>query len=478
MSGGQKILLCSMPDVAMAFKRVGDMPNLGLASLAAMVPEADVRIIDLHLIFHKVGARLARELKEFGPEVVGFTSMSFQFKSALALAEIVRRHDPLIPIILGGYHASMAYEEFGQAEIENFDYLVRGEGERAFRALTQKLKNGETDFSSIPSLSHKVDGGWIHNPLGELENLSEIPFPRREARRVGGFTLFGRKIETIETSRGCTLPCNFCSISKMYGHTFRTYPIERVIEEIKRCRKLGAEMIFFVDDNITLDIPRFKLLCREVVRQNLNDMEFITQVSVTGMAKDPELARLMRNAGFNIVFMGIENVSPKQLKKMNKGDIRNATTRAISHCRENDIVIVGGFITGLPDDEPADVKHLFKVARKLGVDHIIVQCVTPYPNTDLRKSLLADGLVANEHDYSLYNGYVCNVRTHKMDTKSFNRLLNWEYIKLYFDPRYIRANRMLQRKDASKWVRRVFINSLEHFPAYFTNRLFVSRHTL
>jgi len=472
-----KILLVTMPDVAMSFKRIGDIPNLGLASLAAALPEHEVRILDLHKVFKRVSSRLMQEVQEFQPDIIGFSSMSYQFSTARKLAKILKDYNPNIPIVLGGYHASMTYMNFAEEDSALFDFLVRGEGETPFRSLVNTILSGQNEFSDIASVSHHQKK-WVHNPAAKLEDVNVLPLPKRDARVIKDFNLFGKKIDTVETSRGCTLPCNFCSISKMYGPTFRLYSIKRVIEDISSCKAAGTEIIFFVDDNITLDIPRFKELCSEIIRNGLDDIEYITQVSVNGMAKDPELAELMGKAGFNLVFLGIENVSPEQLKEMKKGDIRKATERAIAYCHDNGIAVMGGFIAGLPDDGKKEIKYLFQQARRLGVDHIMVQCVTPYPNTELRENYLKAGLVENIDDFSLYNGYICNVKTKKLSTGQLNRLLNWENIKLYFNPNYIRANRMLQRKDASKWVKRVFINSLEHFPAYFTNKLFLSKHSL
>ena len=80
-----------------------------------------------------------------------------------------------------------------------------------------------------------------------------------------GYTFLGRPIDVVETSRGCTYDCSFCSIIEMRGRNFHTWSIERVLADIADARARGARAIFIVDDNITLNVARFEALCRAIV---------------------------------------------------------------------------------------------------------------------------------------------------------------------------------------------------------------------
>ena len=86
---------------------------------------------------------------------------------------------------------------------------------------------------------------------------------------LSGYTLLGRPVDVVETSRGCTFDCSFCSIIEMRGRNFHTFPIERVLADIARRAARGARAIFLVDDNITLDVPRFEALCRAIIDAGL-----------------------------------------------------------------------------------------------------------------------------------------------------------------------------------------------------------------
>ena len=112
------------------------------------------------------------------------------------------------------------------------DFIVRGEGEEAFRRLINAL-DGKDRFEDIPSLSFHDGDGFVHNPRGELLDLSKLKLPIRDQRRLtDGYHIMISKVEVIETSRGCTRTCNFCSMNHMYGRTFRPFPLERILADI------------------------------------------------------------------------------------------------------------------------------------------------------------------------------------------------------------------------------------------------------
>src|SRR5207249_4979049 len=217
------------------------------------------------------------------------------------------------------------------------------------------------------------------------------------------------------------------------------FPIRRVIEDLRALDRRGVGGVFFVDDNITIDVPRFKELCEEIHAAGLSHLRYIVQASVHGIAKDPTLAPAMARAGFDTVFMGIENAEAANVAALDiaakRGRTEDETPRAVRLLRENGIKAVGGFIVGNPDDDRAAIARTFRYARRLGLDFPIVQCLTPYPRTEMRDELLAEGLVTNADDLTRYNGYMVNVRTRHLGSDAIARTMLWESLKLYFDPR-------------------------------------------
>src|SRR5258708_18338651 len=112
------------------------------------------------------------------------------------------------------------------------DFIVRGEGEVTFRELTRALDNG-CDLLFISGLSHRCSDKWIHNQLRAPHPLEddEIQLPNRSARLLKGYTILARHVDGVETSRGSTYDCTFCSIIEMRSRNFHTYSLHRVIAD-------------------------------------------------------------------------------------------------------------------------------------------------------------------------------------------------------------------------------------------------------
>src|SRR5206468_3948039 len=169
--------------------------------------------------------------------------------------------------------------------------------------------------------------------------------PNRAVRVLRGYTLLGRTIDVVETSRGCTYDCSFCSIIEMRGRNFHPYALDRVLADIADARAHGAEAIFLVDDNITLNIARFEELCRAISDAGFSDVDYLVQGMTAPIAQHgARLAPLMRRAGFRYVFLGIENIVDDDLKFLRARaknahreggrTIGNASIEAIRHLHE------------------------------------------------------------------------------------------------------------------------------------------------
>ncbi len=233
----------------------------------------------------------------------------------------------------------------------------------------------------------------------------QIRPPKRGARVLTGYTVLGRQVDVVETSRGCTFDCSFCSIIEMRGRNFHRFPIARVLDDIADARERGARVIFFVDDNITLDVPRFEALCRAIVSRGLNDLDYIVQGMTAPIAAHGEtLAPLMKKAGFRYVFLGIENILEDDLvflKARAKNSLRengrrvgNATADAVDVLHRHGMLVVGGLIVGNPDDTRDSVAANLAFAEKY-VDWPYIQHPTPYPGTPMTREFVERDLITN-----------------------------------------------------------------------------------
>ncbi len=458
------VLLLSMPDAFEHMPAVAvRMPNGALASLAGNIdPHHHVAIADLILVQSAVRRTVERLLHDEEPDVVGLSVMTFQRATAFRIARLVRALRPSARIVAGGYDPSLAPDAYEGAE--EIDYLVRGEGERTFCALIRALERDRhadaRPIAGIPGLSHRVEGQFVHNETPPPIPLASesLRLPNRRARVLRGYTLLGRRVDVVETSRGCTFDCSFCSIIEMRGRNFHPYPIDRVLTDIADARAHGAQAIFLVDDNITLDIERFARLCEAIVDAGFNDIDYTVQAMTAPLAQHGgRLAPLMRKAGFRYVFLGIENILDDDLKflraraknaRRDRGrTVGNASIEAIQHLHRHGMYVVGGLIVGNPDDTRESIEANLAFAQKY-VDWPYIQHPTPYPRTPMTRDFRERGLIVDE-DVSHYDGTTAVVRSEYLSADDIE-FLRWR---------------------AERWMK------LKHLPAAFAHSPgFILRH--
>ena len=314
------------------------------------------------------------------------------------------------------------------------DFVVRGEGEFTFSSLLRALENGSS-LTAIDGLSFRSGTEVVHNPDRHVSRLDrdEIRPPNRTARVLKGYTLIGRQVDVIETSRGCTFDCSFCSIIEMRGRNFFTYSLDRVIADIRDAQSHGARAIFIIDDNITLDVHRFEAFCQAIVKAGLNKLDYTVQAMTSAIANHGEtLAPLMHKAGFRYVFLGIENILEADLKFLrakSKNEERehgrivgNATLKAIEYIHRNKMYVVGGLIVGNPDDTPESIQTNLDFAKRY-IDWPYIQHPTPYPRTPMTKEFQERGLIINER-LEEYDGTTAVVRSEHLSAEEIE-FMRW-----------------------------------------------------
>ena len=446
-----RALLLSMPD---SFEHAPPltmrMPNGALTSIAGNVDRHHlVAVADLILVQRTVRQTIERLMRELDPEVVGLSVMTFQRRTALEIVRLIRTMKPGVRIVAGGYDPSLAPDAY-EAPGTGIDFLVRGEGDLAFRDLLREMEH--PSGVQVAGLSVHDGQRFRHGPPRHVDRLKEgaIALPKRDARVLDGYTFLGRPIDIVETSRGCTYDCSFCSIIEMRGRNFHTFSFDRVLADIADARAHGARAIFIVDDNIMLNVVRFEALCRAMIDAGLNDIHYIVQAMTSSIANHGEaLAPLMRAAGFRYVFLGIENVIEEDLaflKASAKNATReggrrtgNATLRAIALLHGAGLHVVGGIIVGNPSDTSEAIETNLEFARK-HVDWPYIQHPTPYPGTPMTKDFRKRGLIVSEKPEE-YDGTTAVVRSEHLaaDEIEFMRWRAERWMKLRHLPAALRS---------------------------------------
>jgi radical SAM superfamily enzyme YgiQ (UPF0313 family) len=454
------ILLLSMPD---SFEHTATvamrMPNGALASLAGNVDSHHrIAVADLILVQRRVRETVERLVQDTQPDVVGLSVMTFQRHTARKIAALVRALRPSARIVVGGYDPSLATSVYEQPPWD-VDAIVRGEGDITFRELVRRYEAG-VEPEDVAGLSYRSPGGFVRTPDRQVSTLAgeEVKLPNRAARVLQGYTFLGRPIDVVETSRGCTYDCSFCSIIEMRGRNFHVWTVDRVVEDIVDARRRGARAIFIVDDNITLNVKRFGSLCDAIASAGLNDIDYIVQAMTSSIAAAGDsLAAAMKRAGFRYVFLGIENIldedlqflkaSAKNAKREGGRRTGTATLQAIDLLHRHGMYVVGGLIVGNPNDTRDSIEANLEFARR-HVDWPYIQHPTPYPGTPMTRDFVERRLIVNDR-VEEYDGTTAVVRTEHLTAEEIE-FLRWR---------------------AERWMK------LRHFwPTLAHNPRFVLRH--
>jgi anaerobic magnesium-protoporphyrin IX monomethyl ester cyclase len=341
-----------------------------------------------------------------------------------------------------------------------------GEGEVTFRELLRAMETCG-DLSAVAGISYRTAAGFARTGRRPVSSLGdEVRPPNRAARVLSGYTMMGRQADVVETSRGCTYDCSFCSIIEMRGRNFHVWPIERIIADIKDAAGHGARSIFLVDDNITLNVERFRRLCDAIVEHGLHRIDYIVQGMTSAIAAaGDDLAAAMRRAGFRYVFLGIENIldrdlallraSAKNAERRGGRTVGSATVRAIDLLHRHGMFVVGGLIVGSPGDTRESIEANLSFARR-HVDWPYIQHPTPYPGTPMTDDFRRKDWIATE-DVREYDGTTAVVRTDGLDAEEIE-FMRWR---------------------AERWIKaRHWWAALAHDPAFvLINGIGMLRHT-
>jgi radical SAM superfamily enzyme YgiQ (UPF0313 family) len=297
-----------------------------------------------------------------------------------------------------------------------------------------------------------------------------IALPDRGSRVLDGYTFLGRPIDIVETSRGCTFDCSFCSIIEMRGRNFHTFGFERVLADIADARARGARAIFIVDDNITLNVARFEAMCRAIIAAGFNDIHYIVQAMTSSIANHGEtLAPLMHAAGFRYVFLGIENVldddleflkaSAKNAQREGGRRTGNATLSAIDRIHRAGMYVVGGIIVGNPDDTQESIDTNLRFASRF-VDWPYIQHPTPYPGTPMTKDFRERGLIVSER-VEEYDGTTAVVKSRHLsaDDIEFSRWRAERWMKVRHLPSVVRHYPGFVLKNGARMMAHTFRGS-------------------
>lgn len=320
------------------------------------------------------------------PLLAGVSFMTPQFYAAKRITDAVKSYVPDVCIVLGGAHPSVLPRKT-LAEIPNADFVVFGEGEQTMLELLDYFTKGQKHLSEIDGLAWRRDGEIVVNRPRELiADLDSLPYPDRglidqSLYHAQSFLFYSRKAMTIYTSRGCPGRCVFCASGHKLRSRIRERSIANVMEEIDYLRKqFDIDYLLIKDDTFTLRRPRVEEFCG-AISQYHPGLKWHCMVRVNSV--DQSLLAVMKSAGLNDVFFGIESGNNEILKKAQKGITVERTGEVVKACAQLRIRSYGAFILGLPGDTTETMEQTIRLACSLPLTMAGFSILIPYPGTQV-----------------------------------------------------------------------------------------------
>jgi radical SAM superfamily enzyme YgiQ (UPF0313 family) len=362
------------PDTFWSFKHAlkfvhkkAGAPPLGLLTVAAMLPSGwEKRLVDLNV------TGLTDEDLAWA-DAVFVSAMIVQRESARAV--IHRSKSAGVKVVAGGPLFTMEYDHF-----PDVDHFVLNEAEATLAPFLSDLEQGRA--RRVYTSTEYPDIHQTPAPLWELANLKYYD------------------TVSIQFSRGCPFNCDFCNVTALLGHLPRTKTAAQIIAELDGLYALGwRKSIFFVDDNF---IGNKKHIKTEVLpaliewRKGKPGMPFSTEASIN-LADDPELMRLMVEAGFDTFFVGIETPNEDSLaecsKTQNKG---RDLVESVKRLQRAGLQVQGGFIVGFDNDSASIFQQQIDFIQKSGIVTAMVGLLQAPAGTRLYERMQKEGRLVNE----------------------------------------------------------------------------------
>lgn len=333
------------------FVRSWQLQPLAIARLAAMTP--------LHWQTSFIDDRLESIDYGVATDLVALSIETYSSKRGYQIAARFRERG--IPVVLGGYHATLCSEEAK----EYADAVCIGEAESVWPEILGDAERGQLKAFYRGDRTRPLQGLQPDRRIFQGKNYLPVAL--------------------VETSRGCPFQCNFCSIGAVFQGTYRRRPAQEIVEEL---RNVHDKYVFFVDDNIVGDPASARELFEAITPLGI---QWMSQGSLHAL-KDETLIRQMARSGCMGLLVGFESLNAQNLaamgKRINKVDDYHL---AMDRLRRAGVFVYGTFIFGYPHDTPESFDENVRFAKKENLFLAAFNHLVPFPGTPLYHDLETAG---------------------------------------------------------------------------------------
>lgn len=362
------------PDAFWAFKtalkfigRKASMPPIGLLTVAAMLPkEWDIKLVDLNV----------EPLKDSDIEWADMVFVSAMLVQSASAQEVINRSKAAGKVVVAGGPVFTNMSD----RFTGIDHIVANEAEITLPLFLADLAAGtlKPEYRSDTK-----------------PNLLLTPLPRWELIKFKKYAFM-----LLQYSRGCPFDCDFCDITAMFGRVPRVKSDDQMIAEVQLLYDRGYRgTIFFVDDNFIgnkLHVKSFLKRFAVWQRERGYPFELTTEASAN-LAEDEELMRLMQQANFSKVFIGIESVNVASLLACDKNqNTKSDLSEVVRTVQRYGMQVYGGFIVGLDAETHHSFDQLIEFIQKNGIVNAMVGLLQAIPGTRLWTRLKHEGRILDD----------------------------------------------------------------------------------
>lgn len=368
-------------------------PNIYELTVAAELkqnPDYDVRYVDF-VYDGKSPAEFEQFVRNDDSDVYLIWTVNLSIDSDVTAIAVIRKHRPELPILLLGPGGTYFTE---RCLVDSNVYVVRGEPDATVAELLSVLDEGKS-VSDVLGISYLCDGVVKNNPFRPLiKDLDSLPYPARDL--LAGKEYHNAKLKmgpytTMFTSRNCPYKCIFCVPSSLtfareieFRREFGRKPtigfrsVESVADEIRLLHEQGYKAIGFMDDNFIWNEERTRGICEALRRYG---MVWGCQARVDAITEP--IAQMLSTSGCMYVDLGIESFDDRILRYVKKGITADDIYRAIDILKKYKVPVKLNVLIGSsPDETRETILHTLSEAKKLDVDQVMFNIVSPFPGTE------------------------------------------------------------------------------------------------
>ena len=375
------------------------MPHLWMFLLQALTPPAhEVILIDGNARAMSEAELVAYARRE-GVGLVGIGAMTRMVARAYRFADALREAG--VPVVMGGPHVTECPDEaLGRdGGRRHADSVALGEADETWPLIVEDAARGRLKEVYEPERDAKGSDRkpslqpYPHIPWEtlDLDQFSLVPSALRPllSRLGGGWGQF--HVVPLETGRGCPYGCEFCTVTGFFGDSIRFRTNESVVEEMLRLkararRERGQVAVFFIDDNLAINLKRTKSLLRDIVEAGAQ-LPWVAQISAN-LLRDEELVDLIAESGGKWVFIGMESIDPANMADVNKNFSKPGEYGAVlERLARRNIFAITSFIFGMDNDTRGVAQRTVREIESWPPGLPVFGQLTPFPATPLYERL-------------------------------------------------------------------------------------------